>query len=128
MLPSKLPPPADLPVVNHSSEIDAADRAIVYCYVEWSGPERFGRPVVLEAVATLRDATSPIPFEFFAIEEDSPAFKDWLVARGHAEYPFGAGTVLWIDSGKCIATEISAAQAGSAQLVSRTESLWRAAS
>ena len=82
MPPSELPPPADLPVTTDPALIDQASRAIVYCYVEWSGPERLGRPVAQAAVALLRAASDPICFEFFAIEEDSSVFTAWLVPHG----------------------------------------------
>ena len=121
---SELPPPTDLPVVTHPAAIDAAGRAIVYCYVEWSGREQLGRPVVREAVARLREAKDPIPFGFFAIEEDAAAFAAWLVSHGESRYPTGSGVVLWLEAGRCVAREANAGQAGVARLVERTESLW----
>jgi hypothetical protein len=124
--PSELFPPADLPIATHPAVIDAAGRAIVYCYVEWSMPEVYGRPVVRQMVAQLRAARDPIPFDFFAVEEDAPAFADWLVARGQRQHrsAIGSGIVLWLEAGQCVATEVCAWQAGVARLVARTESLW----
>jgi hypothetical protein len=124
MPPWELPPPTDLPVATDPAVIDAAGRAIVYCYVEWSVPERLARPVVREAVATLRAASNPIAFGFFTFAEDAPAFEAWLVSRGKSKCPLGSGVVLWLDAGRCVAMEINAAQAGVARLVNRTESLW----
>ncbi len=110
MPPSDLPTPTDLPVVTHPAVIDAARRAIVYCYVEWSVPERLGRPVIRDAIAQLRTAPESTPFEFFAIEEDAPAFADWIAAHGYGAA--GSGVILWLESGRRVATEVNAAGAG----------------
>jgi len=123
MPPSELPPPTDLPVVTGPAVIDATARAIVYCYVEWSMPERAGRPVIRSAIAQLRAATTPIPFEFFAIEEDAPAFTHWIAAHGFGAS--GCGVVLWLESGRRVATEVNAAHAGAKLLASRTYALWK---
>ncbi|HYE17105.1 MAG TPA: hypothetical protein VEA69_01610 [Tepidisphaeraceae bacterium] len=102
--------------------IDAAPRAIVYCFVEWSGPERMARRVIRDAIARLRSAERPIAFEFFAIEEDAPAFAGWLAS--HRWPVTGSGGVLWAEAGRCVAREIAAGQAGAEGIVGRTEALW----
>jgi hypothetical protein len=122
MPPSDLPPPTDLPVVTNRAVIDAAARAIVYCYVEWSVTERHGRPVILDAIAQLRAAAEPIPFKFYAIEEDAPAFADWIAA--HEDGASGSGVVIWLESGRPLATEVNVVSAGATRLVSQTRDLW----
>ncbi|HSI34980.1 MAG TPA: hypothetical protein VK986_15480 [Tepidisphaeraceae bacterium] len=121
-MPSELPPPEDLPVIADPATIAAAPRAVVYCCVEWSGPERMARRVIRDAIARLRTAEGPIAFEFFAIEEDAPAFAEWLASH---QWPvMGSGGVLWVEAGRCVAREIAAGQAGVEGIVRGTEALW----
>ena len=127
MPPSELPPPTDLPVIRDPAAIDAAARALVYCYVEWGIDERFSRHVVRTAVAELRETPDPVPFDFFAIEEDAPAAAAWLVAHGWSKHPGGWGAVLWLERGRCVATEMCAKRVGAAAIVTRTRSLWSGA-
>src|SRR4051812_44274973 len=100
--------PANLPVVTDPAIVKRAARAIVYCYVEWSVPERVGRETVREAVTKLRYSQAPIAFEFFALDEDSPAALAWL----GQSFAAGSGLVLWTELETVVAREQCAANAG----------------
>ena len=116
-------PTATTPLATEPAPVDAAERALVYCTVEWSGPERSARPIIRQAIALLRAEAEPIDFDFFIIPEDSTEFEPWLKSHGRPG-ALGAASVYWLESGRVVAFEINALIPGVAGLVERTRALW----
>lgn len=102
-------------------------RALVFISVPWSVPEPHGRQAFRAAVATLEEKHPDLGIEFFRLEvdEDEPS-QQWLSSVGYPQFAgMGAGSLLWLQSGQVLATEINANSLGAAVIVARSTSLWR---
>jgi hypothetical protein len=108
------------------SLIRDAPRAVVFISVPWSGPERQGRQVFRAAAAMLNKKQADLGIALFRLEvDDDEASKQWLVSVGYPQFAeAGAGSLLWLESGKVAAAEISALSVGTPGIVARSTSLW----
>ena len=97
---SELVPTRDL------GAVEGAGRAMVYLTVQWSMQERFSRIVFKEARGELV-SLSDRGVEVFVLEEDDPAAREWLAARGWSRSPAGVGSVLWLERGRVVASELN---------------------
>ena len=111
-----------LPAVN------AAPRALVFLTVPWSGPERTAR-VAFRAAAEQLDAEFPdLGIKCFSLEEDAEWCQAWLASLGMPQlgdgYPLGAGSMLWLESGRAVSHEIGGCQLKPGDIVDRARWLW----
>ena len=107
-------------------EIREAKRALVFISVPWSGPERQGRQAFHAAIAKLENKHPGFGIDFFRLEVDGDeASQRWLTSVGHLDFAImGAGSLLWLQSGQVLTTEINASSLGATGIVPRTTSLW----
>ncbi|HEX4795189.1 MAG TPA: hypothetical protein VH370_15445 [Humisphaera sp.] len=109
------------PVTTDMQVIEDAPHALVFLTVDWSGPELESR----EAVQATLKAIPHRDFGFFAIsEEDGSATCAWLVERGWAKHPRGCGSLLWLEFGKVVHTELLPRNVGRDAVVAKTLALW----
>ncbi|MCE9551885.1 MAG: hypothetical protein K8T91_00700 [Planctomycetes bacterium] len=103
-----------------------AKRALVFISVPWSSPERNGRKVFGAAVDRLELVFRDGDASFFRLEVDEDAVsQQWLSWIGYLQLAgMGAGSLLWLDAGKVMSTEINANQLGVNGIVERTLMLW----
>lgn len=108
------------------SAIREAPRALVFISVPWSGPERQGRQVFRAAIAMLEEKHADLGIAFFRLEVDEDeTSQQWLSSVGYPEFAgFGAGSMLWLQLGRVLATEVSALSLGASGIVNRSTSLW----
>ena len=106
--------------------IQESPRALVFISVPWSGPERQGRQVFRAAVTLLEERHSDLNIAFFRLEVDEDeTSQQWLTSVGYPEFAgMGAGSLLWLQSGRVLANEINANYLGTAGIVARSKSLW----
>ena len=107
--------------------IQKAMRALVFISVPWSGPERKSRQVFQDAVAELEANHKQLGIAYFRldVDEDETSQK-WLSAMGFPELTIqGAGSTLWLQNGKVLASEVHACSIGPSGIVARTISIWR---
>jgi hypothetical protein len=107
--------------------IKEAPRALVFISVPWSGPERQGRQVFRAAAATLDEKHAELGIVFFRLEVDEDeTSQQWLSSVGYLQFAgMGAGSLLWLEAGRVLATEINALSLGVSGIVDRSTSLWR---
>jgi hypothetical protein len=106
--------------------IQAAPRALVFISVPWSAPERNARQVFHAAVALLEEACPDLGISFFRLNVDEDEVsQQWLRSLGLPQLAIaGAGSLLWLEAGKLIASEITANALGVRGVVGRSVSLW----
>ena len=104
-----------------------APRALVFISVPWSGPERQGRQVFRAAADILGEKHVDLGIAFFRLEVDEDeTSQQWLMSVGYPQFAaMGAGSLLWLQSGQVLATEIHALSLGASGIVDRSTSLWR---
>jgi hypothetical protein len=111
-----------LPAVN------AAPRALVFLTVPWSCPERAARIVFQSAAEQLAAEYPATGVECFKLDEDTDWCQDWLATLGVPQlgggYPLGAGSILWLESGRAVSSEVSGCQLQPGGIVARTRWLW----
>ncbi len=112
--------PAEMNLTTDLARVARVPRAIVYLAVEWSARERLARPIVAAAVRAL--SPDP-PFAFFTVEEDGPATAGWLRTIGW-EFARGAGSVLWLERGRIVASKMCGADREAADVGRTTGRLW----
>lgn len=107
--------------------IREAPRALVFISVPWSGPERQGRQVFRAAATILGEKHAELDIAFFRLEVDEDeTSQQWLVSVGYPQFAsMGAGSLLWLQSGEVLATEVNALSPGVSGIVDRSTSLWR---
>jgi hypothetical protein len=107
--------------------IREARRALVFISVPWSCPERNARQVFHAAVARLDDVFAELGIRFFHLNVDEDlASQHWLSSIGSVEFASaGAGSLLWLEAGQVLSSEITANSLGMEGVVSRSTSLWR---
>ncbi len=78
------------------------------------------------AVALLEEEHPDLDIAFFRLEVDEDeASQQWLSSAGYPQFAgMGAGSLLWLQSGQVLATEINASWLGEPGIVARTASLW----
>jgi hypothetical protein len=106
--------------------IREAARALAFISVPWSGPERQGRQVFRAAAAILDEKHADLGIAFFRLEvdEDETA-QQWLISVGYPQFAgMGAGSLLWVQGGHALATEINASYVGVSGIVARSTMLW----
>lgn len=106
--------------------ICSAKRALVFISVPWSGPERNGRKVFGAAVDRLEPIFRDGDASFFRLDVDEDAVsQQWLSSIGYPGLAgTGAGSLVWLDAGTVMSSEISANQLGVNGIVERTLTLW----
>ena len=104
-----------------------APKALVFISVPWSGPERQGRQIFRAAADILDEEYADLGVAFFRLEVDEDeASQQWLMSVGYPQFAvMGAGSLLWLQSGQVVATEINALSLGASGIVDRSRSLWR---
>jgi hypothetical protein len=111
-----------LPVVN------ATRRALVFLTVGWSGPERTARQSFRIAAERLASDDRDLGVECFVLDEDSEWCQVWLHAIGIPQlgsgYPLGAGSILWLESGRAVSHEIGGCSLKPKAIEARTHWLW----
>jgi hypothetical protein len=114
-----------LPAVN------AARRALVFLTVPWSGPERSARMAFRAAAEQLATESPDLGVECFALDEEAEWCQAWLATLGVEQlgggYPLGAGSMLWLESGRVVSHEIGGCQLKPGGIVARTRWLWATA-
>jgi hypothetical protein len=106
--------------------ISTASRALVFVSVPWSGPERQARTSFRAAVALLQEKPYAANVRFIRLEvdADTPSLN-WLNSIGFEEFATrGYGSLLWLESGKVVGSEVSVNSLGPEGIVSRTEHIW----
>jgi len=103
-----------------------ASRALVFISVPWSAPERSARQVLHAAVAQLERTYPALSLACFRLEVDGDAASlEWLSSLGQSSLAnAGAGSVLWLTSGRMLSVEITANALGVEGIVSKSLSLW----
>lgn len=106
--------------------IHEAARALVFISVPWSIYERHSRRAFYTAVTRLESAHSELGIRFFRLDADEdPVSHDWLKSVGFPGLDgAGAGSLLWLNTGKVVSDELNANSLGVSGIVSRTISLW----
>jgi hypothetical protein len=108
--------------------IQSAPLAIVVISVPWSGPEREARRIFEAASEQLAGRRSNLHIACFRLKVDEdPASHHWLASLGVSEFAIaGAGSLLWLESGKVVSCDITANRLGVDGVVARSLSLWPA--
>jgi hypothetical protein len=111
---------ADLP------EFLAAERAIAFMSVDWSGPERKGRERFLGLARRWQDASLP-GIQFFLVNEDDDALRRRFPQQIRcACVPLGAGSLHWFAKGQVLRSEMQIGDCTVSQLIAWTAELWTA--
>ncbi len=106
--------------------IREARRALVFISVPWSGPERHGRQAFRAAATQLAEEHADLGVVCFRLEVDEDTTsQEWLISVGYPQFAgMGAGSLLWLESGQVLSTEINANSLGARGIVDRTTSQW----
>jgi hypothetical protein len=106
--------------------IGEAPRALVFISVPWSVPERHGRQAFRLAAATLEKEHADLGIEFFRLEVDEDQTSlQWLCSIGYGHFAgLGAGSLIWLQSGRVLATEVNANYLGASGIVTRSTTTW----
>jgi hypothetical protein len=106
--------------------IREAARALVFISVPWSVTERNGRQAFRAAVTQLEEKHRDLGIAYFRLEVDEDeTSRQWLSSVGCLQFAgMGAGSLLWLQSGEVLATEINANALGASGIVARSTSLW----
>jgi hypothetical protein len=107
--------------------IAEAPRALVFISVPWSGPERHARHAFYAAAEKLEGDAPDLCIHFFRLDvDDDEASQRWLLSLGFPQFAgFGVGSLLWLEHGKVISSEVTANSLGVEGVVGRTGSLWK---
>ncbi len=110
--------------------VNAARRALVFLTVPWSAPERTARVAFRTAAEQLATDSPELGVECFSLDEEAEWCQAWLAALGLPQvgggYPLGAGSMLWLESGRAVSHEISGCSLKPGGIVARTRWLWAA--
>jgi hypothetical protein len=108
--------------------VNAAQRALVFLTVDWSGPERTARLAFHSAAEQLAAESSELGVECFSLEEDTEWCQAWLATLCLPQlgcgYPLGAGSMVWLESGQVVSHEIDGCSLEVGGIVARTRRLW----
>jgi len=108
--------------------IQEAPKALVFISVPWSCAERSARQVFRAAVARAEVAFPELGIRFFHLDVDEDeASQQWLSSIGLSQFVgTGAGSLLWLEYGQVMSSEITANSLGVEGVVLRSTSLWQA--
>jgi hypothetical protein len=108
--------------------VRAAPRALAFLPVPWSAPERNARAAFRAAAEQLAAESADLGVECFALDEEAEWCQAWLATLGVPQlgggYPLGAGSMLWLESGRDVAHEVGGCQLRPGGIVARTLRLW----
>jgi hypothetical protein len=106
----------------------AAPRALLFLTVPWSSYERNARLAFQAAAEQLAAEYPSLGVECFALAEDAEWCQAWLaglsVPQLGSGYPLGVGSMVWLEGGRAVASKVDGCSLGSADIVSRSLSLW----
>jgi hypothetical protein len=106
----------------------SAPHALVLLSVPWSGPERMARCAFRSAGERLAAEEPVLAVDCFAVDEEAQWCQAWLVGLSlpqlSAGSPLGAGSILWLESGRVVAFEVAGRQLRAYEIVARTRRLW----
>lgn len=106
--------------------IREAPRALVFISVPWSTPERHARQVFRAAVSKLEAGSPDLGTNYFHLDVEDEVSQRWLLSVGFLQFAgLGVGSLLWLESGQVISSEISANSLGVEGVVVRSMALWR---
>ncbi|MBY0514904.1 MAG: hypothetical protein K2P78_13435 [Gemmataceae bacterium] len=110
--------------------VDAAPRALVFLTVPWSGPERVARAAFRSAAERLAAESPELGVECFALDEEAGWCQTWLAGLGLPQlgggYPLGAGSMVWLESGRAVSHEVGGCSLRPGGIVARARWLWAA--
>ncbi|MFO0798333.1 MAG: hypothetical protein U0804_12720 [Gemmataceae bacterium] len=108
--------------------VNAAPRALVFLTVPWSGPERSARAQFRAAAHRLAAEHPELGIEFFSLDEEADWCQAWVGAFGIEGLgygvPRGAGSMLWLERGRLVSSELGGAGLAAGGIVARTLWLW----
>jgi hypothetical protein len=106
----------------------AAPRALVFLTVPWSCPERTARAAFHAAASRLTWEYSDLGITFFSLDGEADPVQTWLAALRIdclGTGPCGAGSMLWLEEGTLVSSEIGGANMSANDIVARSLRLWR---
>src|SRR5262245_51707226 len=91
-------------------DICKASRAIVFISVPWSVPERHARRTFELAAGKLEQIAANLHIDCFRLEIDEDSVsQEWLSTIGFSQFAtMGAGSLLWLEAGQVVSSEVSA--------------------
>jgi hypothetical protein len=108
--------------------ISKAPRSLVFLSVPWSGPERLAREAFQIAAIRLSDEYIDLRVNLFLLDEEDEVVQTWLSSLGvpylGSGYAQGAGSLLWMERGRVVMSEITASFLGASGIVEKSLSLW----
>jgi hypothetical protein len=108
--------------------VSAAPRALVFLTVPWSGPERTARAAFRAAAARLAAESPELCIECFSLDEEAEGCQAWLAGLGLPQlgggYPLGAGSIVWLESGRAVSHEVGGCALKPGGIVARARWLW----
>lgn len=106
----------------------AAPRALVFLTVPWSGPERAARAAFRSAAETLANGSPELDVQCFSLDEEAEWCQAWLAGLALPQigggYPLGAGSMVWLESGRAVSHEIGGCSFKPGGIVARSRWLW----
>src|SRR5262245_6489114 len=110
------------------SAVTVAPRALVFLTVPWSVPERTARLAFRTAADQLAAASPELGVECFVLDEEARWCRSWLATLGVPQlgggHPLGAGSMVWLESGRAVSHEIGGCQLKPGGIVARARWLW----
>jgi hypothetical protein len=110
------------------ADVSAAPRALVFLTVPWSGPERTARLAFRAAAEQLAAEYAGLAIRFFSLDEDAEWCQRWLAGLAIPQlgggHPLGAGSMVWLENGRPVASEIGGAALQARGVVARSLWLW----
>jgi hypothetical protein len=107
--------------------ISAATRAMVFLTNPWSNYERAARHAFHNAAGKLAADPATLRVECFAIDEEADWCQSWLATLEIPQLgsgPIGAGSILWLESGRPVSHEINGSTLRWIDIVARAKALW----
>ena len=102
-------------------------RAVVLLTSPWSCYERQARATIQSAATKLAALSPEIGVEFRSVDEEAEYCQSWLRTLGVPivdNGPIGAGTVLWMEFGKVVASEINGSTLRVVDVLKRCRAHW----
>jgi hypothetical protein len=121
---------------NDLAVLRTEPRAILFLWVNWSGPARTSRTLLEQTVELLREAfpDNPLPCFFVDVSDQCgeiwDALIEWLTTEGRPADQLmwsGAGPILWLRSGRVILHVLAPLQFTASQLAAVTRSAFESA-
>jgi hypothetical protein len=109
-------------------DVMVAPRALVYLTVTWSGPARSAREQFWTAAERLSAEHPELGIAFFSLDEEADWCQAWVGTFGidglGGGLPRGAGSMLWLESGRLVSSELGGAGLSARGIVARSLWLW----